>query len=421
MFRRPSRALAALSATLLAAVTLSACAVGSSGGDDSDGATTLTIWSYKDTPTDLAAFKAQNALFTKTHPDVTIKQVAIPGDQLDTKLLATAATKSGPDIILNNVVVDFPALVGAGVMADLTDKWDSYADKDQFPDASVWMTQDDKVQTILSYNNLLGLYYNEKILNELGITPPKTLDDLTAALAEVKASGKYQGLAESASADPGGAWMFTPQLLGEGVDFCNFTGDALTSAFSRVEGWVKAGYLPKDASTWDQTAAWQQFTTGKYAFGINGNWNLAAGKELTFDWGTTQYPAGPEGSKVYPGGEGLAIGAFSKQQDLAWEYLQTAWLSKEGQVANYDATGQIPVRADVAADPSVTANADVEPFVAATKTVGTWPNNAKTAEAQNAVATAISSLISGQVSASKAADQAEQGVSKALEAGGGSC
>ena len=81
---------------------------------------------------------------------------------------------------------------------------------------------------------------------------------------------------------------------------------------------------------------------------VNGNWNLAAGEALTFAWGTTQYPAGPGGSKVYPGGEGLAIGAFSKQQDLAWDYLETAWLSKQGQIANYGATGQIPVRADVA-------------------------------------------------------------------------
>ena len=421
MSRRPSRALAALSATVLAAVTLTACAVGSSGGDTGDGTTTLTVWSYKDTPTDLAAFKAQNALFTKEHPDVTIKQVAIPGDQLDTKLLATAATKTGPDVILNNVVVDFPALVGAGVMADLTDRWDAYSDKGQFPDASVWKTQGGQVQTILSYNNLLGLYYNRQILDELGIAPPQTLDEFTAALAKVQASGKYRGLAESASADPGGAWMFTPQLLGDGVDFCNFRGDAVTSAFSRVEGWVKAGYVPQEASTWDQTAAWQQFTTGKYAFGINGNWNLAAGKDLTFPWGTTQYPAGPQGSKVYPGGEGLAIGAFSKQQDPAWDYIEAGWLSKAGQIANYSATGQIPVRADVATDPAVTADADVAPFVAATKTVGSWPNNEKTAEAQNAVATAVSSLISGQVSAAEAAGQAEKGVAEALEAGGGSC
>lgn len=421
MFHNPSRLLAALSATALATVALSACAVGSSGTDGSKGSTTLTVWSYKNSPSDLAAFKAQNALFNKDHPDVAIKLVAIPGDQLDTKLLATAATKSGPDVLLNNVVVDFPALVGAGVMADLTARWEGYADKDQFPAASVWKTEKGQVQTILSYNNLLGLYYNKTILDELGIAVPTTIDEFTAALAKVKASGKYQGLAESASADPGGAWMFTPQLLGEGVNYCNFSGDAVTDAFSRVDDWAKAGYVPKAASTWDQTAAWQQFSTGKYAFGINGNWNLEAGKKLTFDWGTTQYPAGSEGSRVYPGGEGLAIGAFSKQQDLAWDYIQDAWLSKAGQLANYQAEGQIPVRADVATDAAITSNTAVAPFVAATKTVGSWPNNAKTAEAQNAVATQVSSLISGQVTAAQAASKAEKAVSAALEAGGGSC
>ena len=53
-----------------------------------------------------ALSKSQDKLFEAQHPDVTVKEVQIPGNQLTPKLLASGATGNGPDVVLDNVVVE---------------------------------------------------------------------------------------------------------------------------------------------------------------------------------------------------------------------------------------------------------------------------------------------------------------------------
>lgn len=134
-----------------------------------------------------------------------------------------------------------------------------------------------------------------------------------------------------------------------------------------------------------------------------------------------QYPAGPTGSHVFPGGEGLGIGAFSKHPDLAWQYLQESWLSKEAGVIDFTQSGQIPTRSEVALTPEVTSNPMAAPFVAATKTVSAWPRNPRTADMQTVVGTQFSAVVSGQTSPAAGAATAESKIAADIKAGGGGC
>jgi len=408
--------------TAAVAVSLTGCAV-SSGGSQSGGDTkVLTVWSYfaGDYPGMVAA-KVQDKLFEKANPGWTVKQVTIPGPQLDQKLLATASTGNGPDVLFNNFVVDFPELAAAGVMKDLTNEWNSYPDKGQFPAASVLKAKG-KVYTILSYTNLIGLYYNKDILNQYGIAPPTTVEELETALGKIKAGGKYQGLAESGSPQVEGAWLFMPLLLSQGVNYCNFEGSKVEDAFKRVANWAKQGYIPQATATWVQSDAWQKFMTGKFAFGINGNWQLGgAKKNAKFAYGTGQFPTIGGSSVVFPGGEGMAIGAHSQHPEMAWKYLQQAWLSKDASLALFEAGGSIPTRSDVASLPKLASDALVQPFVKAAQTSGTWPNNPSTADMQTALGKAVSAVISGQMTAEQGAQTAVRNIQKARKAGGGGC
>ena len=54
------------------------------------------------------------------------------------------------------------------MLTDLTPYWEGYADAEEVSDSSVWRL-DDEVYNVMSYTNLLGLYYNADILDELGI------------------------------------------------------------------------------------------------------------------------------------------------------------------------------------------------------------------------------------------------------------
>lgn len=423
MTRRTRAArLGAVAAAL--ALTLSGCAISAStGGGDTGGSakTTLTFWQYY-TGTGRTWLANQVKDFEKKNPSVQIKLVDVVGDQQDQKLLASVATGTTPDLFINNIVVDYPSLQAAGVFKDLTAEWNGYADKAQFPDSAVWKT-DGKVYNLMSYTNLLGLYSNTTILKQYGITSaPTTLDELQADLVKVKAGGKYKGIALSGAPSVEGAWLFAPQLLGQGVDYCNFSGPKVTAAFDRVQNWAKAGYTPQATATWDQNAAWQQFATGKYAFGINGNWQLGNVKTAGFTYSTAQFPAPPSGTSiVYPGGEGFGIGAKSKHADIAWKFLKDEIFTKAAGASLFTASGSIPVRADVAETPTIKNNTYVQPFVKAAATTGTWPKNSNTANVQTALGKAVSSVLSGQSTGAQGVTAAEKNIAAALKTGGNTC
>jgi multiple sugar transport system substrate-binding protein len=420
--RSRSRMLSVVAAAAAASVLVAVAGTipAQSSGSRAGGTKTLRFWNYYG-GAQLVWLKAQTKKFEAANPGVKVKLIQVVGSQQDQKLLASVSTGTGPDLLINNIVVDFPTLVNAGVMLDLTSRWKAYRDKSQFPASAVWRNKG-KVYNLMSYTNLLGLYYNKDILASVGITTaPTTLDELEADMAKVKAGGQYQGLAESGAPTVEGAWLFAPQLLGKGVDYCNFTGAPVTDAFNRIERWSKNGYIPLATATWDQNAAWQQFSTGKYAFGLNGNWQLASAKTAAFKVGTAEFPASPAGkSVVYPGGEGIAIGAKSKYPDLAWKYLQSVFLSNQGGRTVFT-TGSIPVRADVASIPAIKNDALVQPFVKAAHSTGHWPNNSKTADMQTALGKAASAVISGQQSAADGAHAAITDIASAKKSGGGSC
>jgi multiple sugar transport system substrate-binding protein len=415
-----ARMMAVAAAAVTAVLAVSGCTV-QANSTAANGTATLTFWEYYQ-GTQLTWLKDQVKIFEKANPKVKVNLVQVVGSQQDQKLLASVATGTTPDLFINNIVVDNPTLVSAGVMKDLTPYWNKYADKSQFPSGAVWKTKG-KVYNLMSYTNLLGMFYNKDILSQYGITtPPTTIDELQTDMAKVEAGGKYKGLAESGAPTVEGAWLFAPQLLGVGVNYCNFTGSQVTTAFARIASWAKAGYTPQATATWDQNASWQQFMTGKFAFGLNGNWQLGNIKSATFKYGTTQFPAPAGGkSQVYPGGEGFAIGSKTQHADLAWKFLEQMILSKQGGESVFKQAGSIPVRADDANIPAIKNDPYVQPFVTAAHDTAQWPNNENTANMQTALGKAVSAVISGQQSGPQGAQSAISAINAAKQKGGGSC
>lgn len=400
------------------AATGEATAAGEDGGGG-DG--TLTVWTYYVAGGQVDALEAQNDLFAEQYPDVEVEHVQLPFDQLASRLLAGVNTDDGPDVVFDNVVVDFPALASSGALLDMSDYWADYEDASQFPDSAIW-EQDGGIYNVMSYTNLLAMFVNSDVLAEYDLEAPTTIDELEEAMATVADGGEYTPLAMSGVASPEGAWMFMPILLGQGIDYCNFEGDAVTEAFTTVQEWADNDWIPTETATWDQADAWQAFISGDYAFGFNGNWNLGAVDSAGFEISTVQYPAGgDEGSRVFPGGEGIGIGSFSDDPDLAWEYVKTAWMSQEGSLLNFENSGQIPTRGDLADAPELQESALVQPFVTAAGETASWPKNENVAAMQNAVGKALSDVISGGADAQSAAQEAMDDIAAEIDDGGGSC
>lgn len=419
---RRRTALQGVAASSLLALGSSSCALQSvPAGTDSNGVTTLRMWHYYQGQ-QKAWLEDEVARFEKANPRTRIALIDVVGEQQAQKLLASVSIGNGPDLLMNNIVVDFPVLRAAGVMKDITEEWESFSDNSQFPEVTAWRN-DGRVYNLLPYTNLIGMYAHSDALEDAGVEAvPKTLSALESAMQKVADRGTFEPLAMAGSPDMEGAWLFAPQLLGLGIDYCNFRGPAVEDAFRRLARWRDEGWLPQATATWSQTDAWQQFMTGRYAFSLNGNWNLGNARESGFTFETAQYPA-PDGAKsqVYPGGEGIAIGAQTKYPEIAWSFIESAFLSARGARDVNKVAGSIPVRADVASSDQLAGDADVAPFVEASRHQARWPDNERTADMQRALGEAVSGVISGQLSSDEGARSAVDEIAAARADGGGSC
>ncbi len=400
---------AMVGATAVLALTLAACG----GGDDADDAATgggsneLTVWHYFSEDNQVALMDAYAEKFEAEHEGVTVNNVFQPYDQMNSKVVSAAGAGQGPDVIVFNGA-EWSTLAMAGALAPLDDYWADFADADQFPEA-VLHGMEGSTYAVQGYVNLLGLWYNADILEEIGVEPPTTMEELESAMAAAVEAG-HRGITLSALPQSQGEWQAYPWLSSAGFDYENLDEAALAEGFGRVRGWIEEGYLSQEAVTWDQTVPFQQFTAGGVAFAENGNWQMgAADADADFEYGVVPLPL-DEGGQVYLGGEGQAIGANAQNPDLAWEYLQSTYLDHEGQLIAQENVGSIPSRADASQEESVTSDPLLQPFAQTLADRGTnYPAQVippeAVADVQAAVGQAWSAALAGQTAPEAAAAQ----------------
>lgn len=397
----------ALVAVAAAAVlVLSSCSSGgtSGGASDSTGAPggssskTLTVWHYFSTPTQVKLMKDEADLFEKANPGTTVKNVFVPYNNMDSKLITAAGSQTGPDVVVFNGG-DADNIENAGALLDVSTQWSSYADASQFPDSAIHKL-DGKVYAVQGYVNLLGLWYNADILKKIGVQAPKSMQELDTDMAKAVKAG-FGGITLSGQPQSQGEFQAYPWLTEAGFSYASPSVNTLAAGLTTAQQWVKNGYLTGEASTWDQTVPFQKWAAGKVAFAENGNWQIATAKATAkFNYGVVPLPVGANGTKVYLGGEAEGIGKYSKNPSLAWKYLEDTFFSQQGQLLALKDEGSIPSRKDAAADPLVSGNRLLKPFADTISRYGaTYPANAvkptSVNDQQLAVGQAWSSVIAG--------------------------
>jgi multiple sugar transport system substrate-binding protein len=359
---------------------------------------TLSVWHYETTDAYLQLIKDETALFNAIYPNVTVNNIYVAQAELTPKLLATAAAKQGPDVMIYNWG-DVEALASAGVLHDMDAYWKAFGDASTFSPGVVHQVNG-KVYVAQAYVNLIALWYNKDLLDKNGITPPTTMAELETDLAKLNAAG-VGGLAIDGKNGVDGWWTGMPFFRAQGLDM-HMTGPAVATTFAQLRSWVDKGYIPKEAVTWDQDTVFNQFLTGKFAFAVAGNWYATGAEKATFKYGVVSIPSGTQPAGVYLGGEGMSIGAFTQQPDLAWAYLQATWFSKAGQLLALKGLGSLPTRSDAASDPATSSSPIVAGFSQAVQTGVPLP----VTTAENSASTVFGDLWSAVLSGQKTPDQA---------------
>lgn len=367
--KRSIKKMGVLAASLALTLVAAACAPGGSTTDDpapttstgpvskdvaAAGDVTLTVW---DQNTDTGINDAQeelNTQFKKKYPNVKIERVSRSFADLKTTLKLALTSKTPPDVVqANQGYPDMGSFVSGGLLRPADDYaklygWDTYypqqlLDLNTFSaDGKDW--QSGNLYGVSQTGEIVGVYYNRKILKELDLQVPNTITEFQATLPIIKKSGMLPIAYGDVEKSPGIHLYGVTQAAFAGEQAVNdlvtakggaWTDEPSVKAAQTIQDWATKGYITKGANGISRDDALADFADGKSAFVITGTWEQPKViKGLGADGGFVAL--GPDGSEtpVTTGGEGLAwsITTGSKHPDVSAAYIDFITNAKASQV-----------------------------------------------------------------------------------------
>lgn len=394
-----------------AGLTLAGCS-GGDGDNGGDGETVITWWDYYD-GANQDAVVAQLDRYTQANPGIRVDRRALPFEDLKQTLLQGASAGELPDV----VVIDNPdhaAFAELGVLEDITERveaWGGAGDYVEGPwQSTVWQ---DRNYGLPDNSNCLTLWYNEQLLQQAGVQPPATWEELTAAAGQLTAQGRY-GLAVCAFQSEEGTFQWLPFAWQAGVDL-----DGLDSAGGRaaLQLWVdliRDGHMSEGVLQWDQQAVKDEFAGGRAAMMINGPWQIPVLEEEAPDlaWNVVPLPEGQTSASIL-GGENRAIIAGSPNADAAWELL--AWTQEPDELKQYLLqAGKLPSHARLAEEPEWADDPVLSVFTEQLRVARPRAYGPNYPEISSAVQVAIQAAISGESTVEDALARAQETITPLL-------
>lgn len=264
--------------------------------------------------------------YTTVNPNVEVEMVWVPGDYSNTVLPAALLTDEGPDVFEGAPTV---AMVEAGQIEPLDDLFTEEVRADFHPNDIDAATIDGSIYAVKMVNDTGLLYYRRSALEEAGVQPPTTMDELIAAATALN-TGRVKGL--FLGNDGGISALLNIAPWSAGVEF--LTGDEIVfntertvAAFEKVRELNETGALLVGAPTdwWDPSA----FTTGLANMQWTGLWAMPQIlRDVGEDFGISPWPAfDAEGSPAtFWGGWAEMVNANGANVDVAKEFVRWLWI-----------------------------------------------------------------------------------------------
>ncbi len=232
--RRFAVGLAAFAAATLA---LSACA-GDNGGGSGSGDVEMTLWQNSTTGPGQQFWKDAIAAFEAENEGVTIKMQSVQNEDMDGKLQTALNAGDPPDIFLQRGGGKMTAMVNAGQLMDLTDLISDDVRSEISEGSFAAETYQDKVWAMPLSVLPGGFFYSQDAFDAAGIAEnPSTIDDLKAAVEDLKGTGIAPIALGAKDAWPAAHWYYffalrecSPQVIEETGDSKDFSDECWTRA-----------------------------------------------------------------------------------------------------------------------------------------------------------------------------------------------
>ena len=234
---------------------------------------------------------------------------------------------------------------------------DSYlaGDEQDFPAQQVPRRPDGKIVAIPKHTDARILFYLTDVFNAAGLKPPTTWDELIQVAEKLNKPPDQYGFVITGRGDPflrqytDLLWEWGGDILDKDMKpiFNSPEGIAALQFYSDIINKYKI--VPPDSASYGWEEPSRLFAQGNIAMvqdwpGIFGMYDNPETSKIVGKYSIAPIPVGPKTNIANAGSHMMAINAYSKQKDAAWEFIKYI-VSKEVLMENYKFNGQIPTRA----------------------------------------------------------------------------
>ncbi|WP_448003582.1 ABC transporter substrate-binding protein [Agromyces bauzanensis] len=355
-----TRTLATAASLAAAALILSGCSAGDSGGDDD----VLRLWHYEgaDSAMGIAWDRAIELFEEETGATVEFEEKSF--EQIRSTASQVLNSDEAPDILEYNKGNATAGLLSSeGLLTPLDDVVDEYGwgellapslqttakyDENGIMGSGSWYG-------VPNYGEFVQVYYNKDAFAEAGLEVPTTLAEFEDVLQAFADQG-VTPLAESAAEYPLGQLWYQLALTKGDRQFVNdyqlyenpvdWSGDEISYATETVKDWTDKGYISTDASGLKAEDAGVSFISGDAPIFYSGSWwyGRFANEITDFEWGTFLFPE----AEFSPGSAGnmWVVPERAKNKELAYEFIDITMRPEiQALLGN---NGGVPVAADEA-------------------------------------------------------------------------
>lgn len=348
-----------------AALALSACTPGASESADTGGTTTTTPEATsgisKEFPSDVPinltlatfetggpadALEAIIAAFEEKHPNVSIEAQYTSFNDYPQRIRLQMTGDDAPDIAqAGQAFVHMGFLVEGETLLPLDDYAELYGWADRFgaglldqsrfePGGKKFGSGD--LYGVSKGGNMVGIYFNRTVLDELGVSVPfNTMAEFQAALEAAKAAGYIPMALGNADQWPANhtlsvlisQYCDNSEMLGWifGNDGADFTAPCFQEAASLMESWARDSLIDPAANGLSFEDGINRFAEGNSAFFVTGNWALATMQEKLGDnVGFTGFPGVTPGSPARA--TGATVSPFGISAKTEWPDVAAAFI-----------------------------------------------------------------------------------------------
>lgn len=364
MKRNRYAVLAPLALATSVGLLLSGC--GTSGDGQASGDTVLKVWDQFTDPSTSAAANKIYAAFEAANPGITIDAESYRFEDLDQLAKTALSSGTGPDVLYYDAGrAEAGLLAESDLILPLTDYADQYGWNDRInPQILKWSTYSDTLYGLGMESEFAGLFADNTLFEQLGLSVPQTLPELLDFCSAASAQG-YVPIAYGQGPAVFAKDMYAlvannivgPQAVSDLI-FDNkgsYDSAAMVEAadiwFSQM---AKAGCFPDGVNGLNSDNANLLFFSHKALMLAGGSFFIAEIQENMPDDDVSMLPfVSVDGGKgrYFPGGVGSAwiISSQAKVPDAAAKFLD--FLFSDDSVKTWMEDGAIvpPVETDLSA------------------------------------------------------------------------